>query len=206
MHEHHLNSYLSPKLEARPINKKMKGVFTREPVQKGELLMLWSGVVYSREEYEQLPEKYQTCGIQVEENLFLSPRKLEEADFVNHSCNPNAGLSGQVALVAMRNITVDEQICFDYAMSDGCDYDEFECGCGASNCRGRVTGNDWQLPELWERYRGYFSPYLQRRIDKLHAELGAYEEEAIPASELEFRTRFPSEKIRVVASNLYQAR
>jgi SET domain-containing protein len=185
MHEHHLNSYLSPKLEARPISKKMKGVFAREPVQKGELLTLWSGVIYSRAGYEKLPEKYQTCGIQVEENLFLSPRKLEEADYVNHSCDPNAGLSGQVSLVAMRDIAVGEQICYDYATSDGCDYDEFDCGCGAPTCRGRVTGRDWQLRELWDRYRGHFSPYLQRRIDRLKSELAAFEtEEVIPAAEL----------------------
>ena len=39
------------------------------------------------------------------------------------------------------------------------------CQCGGPDCRGRITGNDWQLPDLWERYRGHFSPYLQRRID-----------------------------------------
>src|SRR5262249_55358196 len=50
-------------------------------------------------------------------------------------------------------------------MSDGTPYDQFPCGCGATTCRGHVTGDDWARPELWERYRGYFSPYLQRRID-----------------------------------------
>ena len=44
-------------------------------------------------------------------------------------------------------------------------YDEFACGCGAARCRGRVSGDDWRLPELRERYAGYFSAYLQRRID-----------------------------------------
>jgi hypothetical protein len=27
-----------------------------------------------------------------------------------------------------------------------------------------VTGKDWQIPALQERYFGYFSPYLQARI------------------------------------------
>ena len=56
-------------------------------------------------------------------------------------------------------------------MCDGSVYDEFDCYCGAHNCRGRVTGNDWKNPELWERYHGYFSPYLARRIEALKAEL-----------------------------------
>jgi hypothetical protein len=34
-------------------------------------------------------------------------------------------------------------------------------------CRGRVTGEDWRNPELWERYAGHFSPYLERRIKAL---------------------------------------
>jgi hypothetical protein len=68
----------------------------------------------------------------------------------------------------MRDILPGEEICFDYAMSDSTPYDEFICGCGAPNCRGTVTGKDWQIVELWDQYRGYFSPYLQRKIDSLH--------------------------------------
>jgi hypothetical protein len=106
--------------------------------------------------------------LQVEENLFLlPPETLDAADFVNHSCAPNAVLSGATALLAWRRIQVGEPICYDYATSDGCDYDEFDCYCGAPECRGRVTGSDWARPELQRRYAGYFSPYLQRRIERL---------------------------------------
>jgi len=84
----------------------------------------------------------------------------------NHSCNPNSGLSGQITLIAIREIERDEEVCFDYAMSDSSDYDEFECHCGQPNCRKKITGRDWKLPELQGRYRDYFSPYLQRRIIK----------------------------------------
>ena len=76
-------------------------------------------------------------------------------------------MSGPIALVAMRRIQPGEEICYDYAMSDGSDYDEFGCLCGAANCRGSVTGNDWRSRDLWKRYRSHFSPYLQRRIRKL---------------------------------------
>jgi hypothetical protein len=54
-------------------------------------------------------------------------------------------------------------------MSDGSAYDEFECQCNTPHCRGRVTGNDWANPDLWERYGRHFSPYLLRRIEKLRA-------------------------------------
>jgi hypothetical protein len=110
----------------------------------------------------------------VEDRHFLVPRPIGEGDYVNHSCNPNAGLSGQIGLVAMREIEPGEEVCFDYAMCDTMPYDEFECECGAANCRGVVTGSDWQRPELQKRYAGYFSPHVQRRIDEFKAEKRAF--------------------------------
>ncbi|MEO8610830.1 MAG: SET domain-containing protein-lysine N-methyltransferase [Chloroflexota bacterium] len=162
-------SYLSPKLEARPLPEKgFYGVYSHQAVPAAELLVMWSGGLYSLENLGKLPPLDQSRSVQVEDDLFLVPIKQgEPADFINHSCNPNAGLNGQIALVAMRDIAAGEEICYDYAMSDGSAYDEFECQCGEAACRHRVTGHDWRLPELQQRYRGYFSPYLQRRIDHL---------------------------------------
>ncbi len=166
MNERHWTHYVSPKLQPRPYDDKGHGLIVAYPVVKGELLVVWGGDVMTREQLEQLPEHKRQHSIQVEENLYqVSPRDPEPGDYVNHSCNPNSGLSGQIALVAMRPIGVGEEICFDYAMSDGSVYDEFDCACGAHNCRGRVTGEDWKRQELQRRYTGYFSPYLQRRID-----------------------------------------
>lgn len=166
-------SYLSPKLEARPLPEKgFYGVFALEPVQAGELLVMWSGSLCSLEVLEQLPAIERSRSVQVEDDLFLVPiTSGEPGDFINHACNPNAGLTGQIGLVALRDIAAGEEICYDYAMSDGSTYDEFECHCGCPDCRHRVTGEDWRLLELQARYRGYFSPYLQRRIERLQAAL-----------------------------------
>ena len=112
--------------------------------------------------------------VQIEEDLFLTS-KGTLADYVNHSCNPNAGMYGATMLAAMRDIEPGEEVCWDYAMSDGSAYDEFDCTCQAPGCRHKVTGDDWRIPALWERYAGYFSPYLQRRIDRLRAEQGEEE-------------------------------
>ena len=38
--------------------------------------------------------------------------EIEDNDFFNHSCNPNAGFRGQIFLVAMRDIDVNEEITF----------------------------------------------------------------------------------------------
>jgi hypothetical protein len=164
-----MTSYLSPKCEGRYIAEKdYYGVFALEPIQKGELLTVWSGETVTGAEFDTLPLIVRKRSIQIEEDIFFLPLLDDDpADYFNHCCDPNAGLSGQIALVAMRDIEAGEEICFDYATSDSTDYDEFECLCGAKNCRGFIRGDDWMLPELQARYAGYFSPYLQRRIENL---------------------------------------
>jgi SET domain-containing protein len=165
-------NYMSDRLEARQNPEKGGyGVFARANLHAGELLIVWGGDIVTQEVLRQLSPLKQSHSVQVEEGLYLvSSREPEPADYLNHSCNPNTGLRGQIALVALREIGAGEEICIDYAMCDGSPYDEFECHCGAPDCRGSVSGDDWKNPALWEKYSGYFSPYLQARIEALRNE------------------------------------
>jgi hypothetical protein len=160
-------SFHSAKLE--PQRKDEKGgrsLVAREAIEADEVVVVFGGEVVQAAQLDKLTPAERLLTLQVEEGLYLVSSHDGPADWVNHSCEPNCGLRGQIALVAMRRLQPGEEICFDYAMSDGTPYDQFTCRCGAAKCRGRVDGDDWRDPELWERYRGYFSPYLQRRIDR----------------------------------------
>ncbi len=170
------SSYLSSKLEGRlKADKSGNSIYAIEPIKRGELIAVFGGVVYEWEDFIHLSEREKMLCIQVEDRHFLVPRPIGEGDYVNHSCNPNAGLSGQIGLVAMRDIKIGEEVCFDYAMSDTMDYDAFDCLCGASTCRGKVSGKDWMRPELQKRYAGHFAPHVQRKIDAMKAEQRAFE-------------------------------
>ena len=164
-------SYLSPKITLRAVAEKGgSGLFANEVLAKNETLAVWGGVVVSDRDLGNFSDYARTHGLQVDDHLYLLPLTEDDpSDYFNHSCSPNAGLCGQIMLVAMRDIQAGEEICFDYAMSDSNPYDEFECGCGTPDCRKRVTAEDWQRADLQERYRGYFSPYLQRRIEAMQA-------------------------------------
>jgi hypothetical protein len=172
-----LMHYVSPKLVARCYpDKGGYGIFANTFVTAGDLLVVWGGNVVTGEQFAQLSPREKMHSIQIEEDLYQVPSRPEPepGDFINHSCTPNAGLSSSISLVALRDIELGEEICFDYAMSDGSPYDEFECACGTPFCRGRVTGDDWQRPDLQARYAGYFSPYLQRRISRLQTGQNGY--------------------------------
>jgi hypothetical protein len=44
------------------------------------------------------------------------------------------------------------------------------CRCGAESCRRLITGQDWQKPELQQKYGSYFAWYL---LEKIRAERSA---------------------------------
>jgi hypothetical protein len=165
----HCTAYLTDKCEVQ--NRDVTGgkaVYARDVIESGELIAVWTGRIVSTDELDELPEEIRRHTVQVEEGLYLASHGSDEGpDFINHSCEPNAGLDGQIAIVAMHRIQPGDEVTIDYAMCDGSPYDEFGCECGSILCRGRVTGEDWRNPTLWERYAGHFSPYLERRIRAL---------------------------------------
>jgi len=165
-------AYLTDKCEVR--NRDVAGgkaVVAREFIEPGEVIAVWSGRIVSAEELDDLSAEIRRHTVQVEEGLYLASLAADEPpDYINHACDPNAGLAGQITIVAMQAIRPGEEVTIDYAMCDGSPYDEFDCACGSACCRGRVTGDDWRNPMLWERYAGFFSSYLLRRIAALQRE------------------------------------
>lgn len=149
--------------------KNGKGLFAVQEFRTGEVLIVFGGRAVTRETLNQISEELGRHALQIGKNLFLLEHAFEDGECVNHSCDPNLGVEGQITLVAMRDIQAGEEVCFDYAMVDMSDADEFDCACGSSLCRGRVTGEDWGSPELQKRYRGYFGAHVQRAIDELQA-------------------------------------
>jgi len=176
--------HVSSKLEGRLIpSKGGRGLFARERVRAGETLLVWGGDVVTGEQLSWMSEEKHRLAVQIEEDLYLVTPNEGPADWVNHSCDPNAGLIGQIVLVALHDIQKGDEICFDYATTDGSSYDEFECGCGGRHCRTHVTGDDWKLPELQTRYKGHFSPYIQRRIDRQGSRSTATPRKTVRAAE-----------------------
>lgn len=160
-------SWISPKAGVRESPVHGRGLFATAPIQEGEVVAIKGGYVFDRAALPEIETRLGPAEIQVADGLFIGPVRDAEREggmiFSNHSCAPNIGVKGQVVFVAMRDIDAGEELTHDWAMTDDDTY-EMECNCGAPDCRGVITGRDWQRSELQERYRGYMSWYLEEKI------------------------------------------
>lgn len=159
-------SVASHKLMSSSAEGKGRAVICRAPISAGELVALWGGIVVDLPFARTLPRRDRAQCLQVDKDHVLWTAQSDQsvADWVNHSCDPNCGLQGQIGLVAMKDIRPGEEVCFDYAMCSTSDLDEFDCACGSKNCRLRVRADDWKNPLLQLRYRGFFSPFIEKLI------------------------------------------
>ncbi len=161
-------SYFSAKTAARQSSIQGRGLFAVEDIAKGEIVVIKGGYVFDRQTLRQVSENLGPAEIQIADNLFIGPLNQQEREggmiFSNHSCEPNIGVQGQIVFVAMRDITVGEELTHDWATTDDDKY-EMECNCGSINCRQIITGQDWRRKDLQEKYGSYMSWYLRRKIE-----------------------------------------
>jgi uncharacterized protein len=161
-------SWLTPHAEVRDAGGPGLGVFATRDIPAGRVIAGFGGAVIDADGFAALAPERQVHSLQIADELFLvCPEQADPADHVNHSCEPNCGIAGNVLLITMTDVAAGRELTFDYAMCDSDPYDEFECLCGEPTCRRKVTGNDWMIPALQDRYRGRFSTYLEERIQRL---------------------------------------
>jgi SET domain-containing protein len=160
-------SYISPKAAVKQSSIHGRGLFAAEPIMKGEVVAIKGGYIFDRQKLHEVEKSLGPAEIAIADGFFIGPLREDEKEggmiFSNHSCEPNIGVQGQIIFVAMRDIESGEELTHDWAMTDDDNYD-MECNCRVGNCRGRITGKDWRRKELQEKYRGYFSWYLQEKI------------------------------------------
>jgi len=160
-------SFLSPKTEVRSSPIHGRGLFAREAIAWNEVVAIKGGHIIDRRRLRELQPLLGPAEIQIADDLFIGPITVAEREgsmiFSNHSCDPNIGVQGQIVFVAMRAVHPGEELTHDWAMTD-CDDSSMACNCGAACCRRIVTGADWKQVALQEKYRGYFSWYLEQKI------------------------------------------
>ena len=163
-------SYRSPKTEVRESPIHGHGLFAVAPIAKNEVVAVKGGHIVNREQLRAITPKLGPVEIQISDDLFIAPVTQEEREgsmlYSNHSCDANLGIRGEITFVATRDIRAGEELTHDWCVTDDDDY-SVKCNCGSPNCRGTLTGKDWQHPELQKRYANYFSAYLAEKISRM---------------------------------------
>ncbi len=141
-------------------------MFACEPVQKGEIVLIYGGDFVDAKGAEKARVEGKLV-MQWDENLWsVEDRGDDPTYFLNHSCDPNAWMKDTWTIMARRDIEAGEEITADYAMweADENYVAKWECKCDSQNCRYRITGKDWRIAELQETYGDHFIPMINKRI------------------------------------------
>ena len=113
-----------------------RGVFASRRFAAGEQILIFDGIrVNANDPIHHQPEGANLLQTGKRTYLLLNAPGL----FLNHSCNPNAGILRGCTLIALADVEKDEEIRFDYSttMDDG--MWTMACKCGHDACRGLIV-------------------------------------------------------------------
>lgn len=136
---------------------KGKGVFALKNFKKDEIIFHIDGEVVETDNPSSLPKKIQDHCFPFDKRdnkgyKYVLPKSPWK--YLNHSCNPNAGIKNNRDIVAMRPIKKGEEIVFDYAMNN-IDTWKMKCSCGSKNCRKIISTFDVLDDETKRKYKNY---------------------------------------------------
>src|SRR3954454_4234373 len=99
-------SWVTPRArKAQPSAIAGRGLFALEPIAADEVVAVKGGHIVDTSTMLALPPHLRDTDIQIAEGLHLVALRDDEYDavmlFINHSCEPNVGLAGNVVMAAM---------------------------------------------------------------------------------------------------------
>jgi SET domain-containing protein len=162
-HQPEAEPWVNPTLEVRASRIAGHGLFASDSISAGDQVIRFGGRIVTDEELEEAFAEADRTGryvdaIHVDTDRHLVLPTSSTVHFGNHSCDPNVWLDGPFDLVARSDISPGEEVTVDYATFSTLPNFTMTCHCATTSCRGRVTGSDWQLPQLQDRYGDRWAP------------------------------------------------
>ncbi len=152
----------NPKVAYRRGGRYGGGLYALERINRGEIIASFDGDFYewigSTLDLPNDPPQFTR-----DHALQYGPGKSRDSNgfarFANHSCNPNCGIQNLFDIVAMVDILRDEEISWDYAMSEDNDW-VMHCLCRAPSCRRLIRGYSYLPEDRRKAYTGFISEWL----------------------------------------------
>ncbi len=135
------------------------GVSIGENAKKGDVISRIKGEMKFKVNKNKKDALDNPDWVGVAKDRWIDPEKPYK--FLNHSCNPSAGIKGRISLVALRNMKEGEEVTIDYSTIEGDPRWEMACACGEKNCR-KIIRSIHSLPRAqFNKYLPYVSTYFK---------------------------------------------
>jgi uncharacterized protein len=162
-------SWYEPRLALGPSPIHGTGMFASQPIAAGERVAVVGGELLADADFRERTatlDRYNAIQVDEDQHLLGPLDELETAK-INHSCDSSLWMRDENTIEARRSIAAGEEATIDYALFTTQEDWRLDglCRCGATACRRSVTGRDWRREDAQARYRGHFSPFLNRQID-----------------------------------------
>lgn len=131
-----------------------RGIFAPIDIAADTAIMQFQGNIVYREDVISRGD-LQCYPVQVGPDKYVDIGEPER--FINHSCDPNSGLTSDLLLISIKPISSGDQITFDYSTTMNERFWTMNCDCRSPICRGIVQDFDL-LPVERQQY------YLKRSI------------------------------------------
>ena len=138
--------WADPRVDVRDSVIEGRGLCATEAIAAGEVVVRLGGRLVDDAELDRriaAGDAY-VDSITVRPHAHLVRPTGSIAHFGNHSCDPTLEIGGPYELVTRRAVAAGEELTIDYATLSGAEGFTMACRCGASACRGVVTGDRWR--------------------------------------------------------------
>jgi uncharacterized protein len=159
--------WLHPDVEVRPSPVAGRGLFTTIDLPARTPVSRLGGTLVDTETLRSLIETSEEYvdAIVVAEGRHLLLASDNRNRCGNHACDPNLGWLDEYTLATREDVPAGSELLSDYAMSTVDETWFMRCHCASYRCRQMVEGSDWRIPQLQQRYDGWWVPYIQGLVD-----------------------------------------
>lgn len=136
------------------------GLFAGENIKKGDHIRRITGIMKFKVNKGVKDAIAHPNWIGVDQDQWIDPDNFFK--FINHSCEPSAGVRGKVTCVALKDINEGGEITLDYSTIEGDDLWQMPCDCKSSKCRGLIRSIRFLPEKNFEAYLPNISNYFKK--------------------------------------------
>lgn len=144
------------------------GIFAGKPYKKGEVVVILEGKKITKKYRGPIDDKEFANWFEISQDVWVDPKI--PLSHINHSCEPNLGMTDSITFVALRDIAKGEELTFDYSICDSEVEWVVPCLCKSLNCRKQIRSIQFLPKETYNKYMPYIPLYFQKKYKEYNGD------------------------------------